>query len=141
MERTLVILKPDAIQRGLIGQIINILLSNDLHIVALKMKNLTIQEAKEFYAVHKGKPFYDDVVSYMASGPIIAMVLEGENAVLKTREIMGATNPINAAEGTIRKQFGISVEKNTIHGSDCIENANKEIHFFFSELEITTNML
>ena len=105
------------------------------------MQNLTKKEAEEFYAVHRGKPFYEDVVSYMTSGPIVAMVLEGENAVLKTREIMGATNPINAAEGTIRKQFGISVEKNTIHGSDCIENANKEIHFFFSELEITTNML
>ncbi len=136
MERTLVMIKPDGVERNLIGKIIGIFEENGLRVVALKKLRLSKDQAKAFYIVHKERPFYESLTDYMSSGPVVAMVLEGENAIKKVREIMGATDPKEAKEGTIRKLFGLDKEKNTVHGSDSPESAKKEINFFFSESEL-----
>ncbi|OAQ21121.1 nucleoside-diphosphate kinase [Thermosulfurimonas dismutans] len=136
MERTLSLIKPDGVSRNLIGEVIRFFEKAGLKVVALKMLRLTKEEAKQFYIVHKERPFYDSLTDYMSSGPIVAMVLEGENAIARCREIMGATDPAEAAEGTIRKTFGLDKEKNTVHGSDSPESAAREIAFFFSELDL-----
>ncbi|HMQ10918.1 MAG TPA: nucleoside-diphosphate kinase [Oligoflexia bacterium] len=132
MERTLAMIKPDAVEKNAIGDILSIYEKNGFKVVALKKQQLSIKEAESFYEVHKERPFYGELVSFMTSGPVVAMVLEKENAVKANREIMGATNPAEAAEGTIRKQFATNIEKNAVHGSDSLENAEKEISFFFS---------
>ena len=131
MEQTLSIIKPDAVERNLIEPIKSIFLSNDLKIKENKKIHITKEEAAEFYKVHQSKPFYDALCTYLSSGPIVVMVLEGENAVLLNRKLMGATDPKNADENTIRKKYGISIDKNSVHGSDSVENAKKEINFFF----------
>ncbi len=136
MERTLVMIKPDGVERNLVGKVISIFEENGLKVVALKKVRLSKKQAEAFYIVHKERPFYDSLTTYMSSGPIVAMVLEGENAIKKVREIMGATDPAEAKEGTIRKLFGIDKEKNTVHGSDSPESAAKEIPFFFSDFEL-----
>ncbi|WBV43803.1 nucleoside-diphosphate kinase [Pseudoroseomonas cervicalis] len=135
-ERTLSILKPDATRRNLTGKINAKFEEQGLRIVAQKRLHLSEAQAGAFYAVHKERPFYKDLVSFMTSGPVVVQVLEGENAVAKNREIMGATNPANAAEGTIRKEFAESIEANSVHGSDSAENAANEIAFFFAGVEI-----
>ena len=135
-ERTLSIIKPDATRRNLTGRINAKFEEAGLRIVAQKRLQLTQDQAGAFYAVHKERPFYKDLVSFMTSGPVVAQVLEGENAVAKNREVMGATNPANAAEGTIRKEFAESIEANSVHGSDSAENAATEIAFFFAGHEI-----
>jgi nucleoside-diphosphate kinase len=135
-ERTLSIIKPDATRRNLTGKINARFEDAGLRIVAQKRLQLTAAQAGEFYAVHKARPFFNDLVTFMISGPVVAQVLEGDNAVAKNREVMGATNPANAAAGTIRKDFAESIEANSVHGSDSLENANNEISFFFSGLEI-----
>jgi nucleoside-diphosphate kinase len=136
MERTLVMIKPDGVQRNLIGKVISIFEEKGLRVVALKKVKLSKEQAKQFYAVHKERPFFESLTDYMSSGPVVAMVLEGEQAIKKVREIMGATDPKEAQEGTIRKLFAIDKEKNTVHGSDSPESAAKEIPFFFSEYEL-----
>jgi len=136
MERTFSMIKPDATARNLTGAINAMLEKAGLRIVAQKRIHMTKDQAQRFYAVHKGKPFYDELVDFISSGPVVVQVLEGENAILKNREIMGATNPEKAAEGTIRKTFALSLGKNSIHGSDAPETAAQEIAFFFSESEI-----
>ncbi|WP_203473745.1 nucleoside-diphosphate kinase [Dissulfurispira thermophila] len=136
MERTLSIIKPDAVRKNVIGEIISRFEKNGLKIAAMKKIWMTKQEAKGFYIVHKDKPFYDSLTDFMSEGPIVVMVLEGENAIAKNREIMGATNPANAAPGTIRKDFAENIERNAVHGSDSPETAAFEIKYFFSELEI-----
>lgn len=136
MERTLVMIKPDGVERALIGKIIAIFEEKGLRVVALKKIKLSKEKAKKFYEVHKERPFFEDLTDYVSSGPVVAMVLEGENAVNRVREIIGATDPKEAKEGTIRKLFGIDKEKNTVHGSDSLESAKKEILFFFSVSEI-----
>jgi nucleoside-diphosphate kinase len=133
MEKTLSIIKPDAVERNLIGQIVSIFEKNSLIIHSIKKIQLSKKIAEEFYFVHKERPFFNDLCTYMSSGPVVAMVLEGDNAVLKNREIMGATNPKDAAKGTIRNLYGISLDKNSVHGSDSKENAKIEIDFFFKE--------
>ncbi len=135
-EQTLSIIKPDGVSRKLIGEIITRFEKNGLHIAALKMVRLNKEQARDFYAMHKGKPFYGDLVNMMSSGPIVVMVLEGENAIANNREIMGATDPKKAAPGTIRADFGKSIGENTIHGSDTPANAQREISFFFKPDEI-----
>ena len=136
LERTFSIIKPDATRRNLTGQINARLEAAGLRIVAQKRKQLSEAEAKAFYAIHKERPFFNDLVAFMTSGPVVLQVLEGDNAVLANREIMGATNPADAADGTIRKDFAESIEANSVHGSDSIENAKIEINFFFSKIEI-----
>jgi len=136
MERTFSIIKPDAVARNLIGQITQRFEDNGLAIVASKMKRLTKEEAEGFYAEHKGREFYEPLVAYMTSGPIIVQVLEGENAILANRKIMGATDPSKADKGTIRADFAVSVRENSAHGSDSPESAAREIAYFFSENEI-----
>ncbi len=136
VQRTLSIIKPDATRRNLTGKIAAKLEESGLRIVAQKRIRLTQEQARAFYEVHKERPFYDSLVAFMTSGPVVVQVLEGENAVLKNREVMGATNPEKAAEGTIRKEFAESMEANSVHGSDSDENAAREISFFFSECEI-----
>jgi nucleoside-diphosphate kinase len=136
IEKTLSILKPDALQSHSIGKIIAKFEESGLKPVAMKMMHLTTQEAEGFYAVHKERPFFKSLVSYMTSGPVIVQVLEGENAVAKNREVMGATNPANAAEGTIRKLFAKSIEANSVHGSDSADNALGEIAYFFAATEV-----
>ena len=136
-ERTLSIIKPDATRRNLTGRINAKFEEAGLKIVAQKRLRLTEAQAGAFYAVHKERPFYKDLVSFMTSGPVVAQVLEGENAVAKNREVMGATNPANADPGTIRKEFAESIEANSVHGSDSAENAAIEIAFFFAGIEIT----
>ena len=131
IEKTLSIIKPDAVERNLIDEIKKIFLKNDLNIKESKKIHITKDEAAEFYKVHQSKPFYNDLCAYLSSGPIVVMVLEGNNAVGAYRKIMGATNPKEAEENTIRKLFGISIDKNSVHGSDSPENAKKEIDFFF----------
>ena len=131
IEQTLSIIKPDAVERNLIEEIKDIFKKNNLKIKEDKKIHLTKDEAAEFYKVHQSKPFYDDLCAYLSSGPIVAMILEGENAVLFNRELMGATDPKKAADKTIRKLYGISIDKNSVHGSDSLENAKKEIEFFF----------
>jgi nucleoside-diphosphate kinase len=133
MEKTLSIIKPDAVERNLIGQIVSIFEKNSLIIHSIKKIILSKKIAEDFYFVHKERPFFNDLCTYMSSGPVVVMVLEGNNAVLKNREIMGATNPKDAAKGTIRNLYGISLDKNSIHGSDSKENAKIEIDFFFKE--------
>ena len=130
-EQTLSIIKPDAVERNLVEQIKDIFIKNNLVIKESKKIHITKDEASEFYKVHQSKPFYNDLCTYLSSGPIVVMILEGDNAVLSNRKIMGATNPEDAEENTIRKNYGISIEKNSVHGSDSPENAKKEINFFF----------
>ena len=131
VEQTLSIIKPDAVERNLIENIKAIFTKNNLTIKEDKKIHITKEEAAEFYKVHQTKPFYDDLCSYLSSGPIVVMILEGENAVVHNRKLMGATDPKNAEENTIRKLYGISIDKNSVHGSDSVENAKKEIKFFF----------
>ena len=131
MEQTLSIIKPDAVERNLIENIKSIFTKNNLRIKEDKKIHITKEEAAEFYKVHQSKPFYDDLCAYLSSGPIVVMILEGENAVVHNRKIMGATDPKNAEENTIRKLYGISIDKNSVHGSDSVDNAKKEINFFF----------
>ena len=130
-EQTLSIVKPDAVERNLVEDIKNIFIKNNLAIKESKKIHITKDEAAEFYKVHQSKPFYNDLCSYLSSGPIVVMILEGVNAVLSNRKLMGATNPKDAEESTIRKLYGISIDKNSVHGSDSVENAKKEIQFFF----------
>jgi nucleoside-diphosphate kinase len=136
VERTLSIIKPDATRRNLTGAINQRFEQSGLRIVAQKRLRLSQELAERFYAVHAQRPFFASLVSFMSSGPVVVQVLEGENAVAKNREVMGATNPANAAEGTIRKDFAESIEANSVHGSDSPENAAQEIAFFFAESEI-----
>jgi nucleoside-diphosphate kinase len=136
VERTLSILKPDATRRNLTGAINQRFEDAGLNIVAQRRLRLTAEQAQQFYAVHAERAFYGDLCTYMISGPIVAQVLEGENAIARHREVMGATNPANADEGTIRKDFGESVEANSVHGSDSPENATIEIAYFFAETDI-----
>ena len=131
IERTLSIIKPDAVERNLDGQIKEMFLSNGFTIVQEKKIKIEKLEAEKFYKVHETKPFYNDLCTYLSSGPIVVMTLEKENAILANRELMGSTNPKDAKEGTIRKKFGISIDKNSVHGSDSPENAKIEIDFFF----------
>jgi nucleoside-diphosphate kinase len=136
IEYTLSIIKPDAVERNLTGKINTKFETAGLKIVAQKMMQLSEKNAQEFYAVHKARPFYNDLVKFMISGPVLVQVLKGENAVAKNREIMGATNPANADAGTIRKEFALSIEANSVHGSDSLENAQNEIAFFFAKSEL-----
>ncbi len=131
LEQTLSIIKPDAVERNLTEEIKSIFKKNNLKISNSKKIHITKDEAAEFYKVHQSKPFYNDLCVYLSSGPIVAMILEGENAIQMNRKIMGATDPKNAEKNTIRKLFGISIDKNSVHGSDSIDNAKKEIDFFF----------
>ena len=133
MEKTLSIIKPDAVERNLIGQIVSIFEKNSLIIHSIKKIILSKKMAEDFYFIHKERPFFNDLCTYMSSGSVVVMVLEGDNAVVKNREIMGATNPKDAAKGTIRNLYGISLDKNSVHGSDSKENAKIEIDFFFKE--------
>ncbi len=135
-QRTFSIIKPDATERNLTGKINAVFEEQGLRIVGQKRLRMSRLQAKEFYIVHKDRPFYDELVEYMVSGPVVVQVLEGENAVLKNREIMGATDPAKADAGTIRKLFGEGIERNSVHGSDSPENAAAEISFFFSGTEI-----
>tara|TARA_B100000315_G_scaffold239447_1_gene258246 strand:- start:1914 stop:2357 length:444 start_codon:yes stop_codon:yes gene_type:complete len=136
IERTLSIIKPDATRRNLTGQINARLEEAELRIVAQKRVRLTLDQAQAFYDVHKERAFFEDLCNFMITGPVVVQVLEGEDAIAKNREVMGATNPANADEGTIRKDFAESIEANSVHGSDATETAVREISFFFSELEI-----
>ncbi len=131
LQQTLSIIKPDAIERNLSGEIKSIFDKNNLKVKESKKIHITKDEAAEFYKVHQSKPFYNDLCTYLSSGPIEVMILEGENAVSENRRLMGATDPKNAEENTIRKLYGISIDKNSVHGSDSMENAAKEIDFFF----------
>ena len=136
IERTFSIIKPDATKRNLTGAINAVIEENGLRVVAQKRVKLSEGQAEGFYAVHTERPFFRDLVTFMISGPVVVQVLEGENAVAKYRDVMGATNPANAADGTIRKRFAESIEANSVHGSDSLENAEREIAFFFSDQEI-----
>lgn len=136
VERTLSIIKPDATKRNLTGAINAVIEEAGLRIIAQKRIWLSEGQAEGFYAVHKERPFFRDLVNFMISGPVVVQALEGENAVAKYRDVMGATNPANAAEGTIRKRFAESIEANSVHGSDSLENAEREIAFFFGDQEI-----
>ncbi len=130
-EQTLSIIKPDAVERNLVDEIKNIFKKNNLTIKESKKIQISKEEAADFYKVHQSKPFYEKLCSYLSSGPIVVMILQGENAVIMNRELMGATNPKDAKENTIRKLYGISIDKNSVHGSDSNSNAKKEIEFFF----------
>jgi nucleoside-diphosphate kinase len=136
LERTLSIVKPDGVQKNLIGEVYRRFEQAGLRVVAAKMKHLTAREAEGFYAVHRERPFFKDLCAYMTSGPVIVQVLEGENAVARHREIMGATDPKKAAPGTIRADLAASIEENVVHGSDSLENAAREIGYFFAETEL-----
>lgn len=136
VERTLSIIKPDGVAKNIIGEVYSRFEKAGLKIVAAKMKQLSEAEAQEFYAVHKERPFYKDLVTFMISGPVMVQVLEGENAIAKNREVMGATNPKDAAPGTIRADFANTVDENVVHGSDAAETAKNEIAFFFKDNEI-----
>ena len=136
IERTFSMIKPDATKRNLTGQIVARFEAAGLRVVASKRMWLSLRQAQAFYAVHKDRPFFGELCEFMSSGPIVAQVLEGEGAILKNREVMGATNPANAAEGTIRKLFAESIEANSVHGSDSLENAATEIAYFFAGTEI-----
>ena len=137
MEKTLSIIKPDGVARGLIGEVIKRLESNGLKIIAMKMLRMTKDQAERFYAVHKERPFFQSLTYFMTSGPVVVMVLEGEDAIAKYRDIMGATDYRGAAQGTIRRDFATDIEKNIVHGSDSQETAAFEIGFFFNSFEIT----
>ena len=130
-QETLSIIKPDAVERNLVEKIKEKFIENQLKIKKIKKIQISKEEAADFYKVHQTKPFYDKLCGYLSSGPIVVMILDGENAIQKNREIMGATDPKNAEEGTIRKEYGVSIDKNSVHGSDSPENAKKEISFFF----------
>ena len=132
LEQTLSIIKPDAVERNLDEKIKIFFQENNLKILKSKKVKISKEEASEFYKVHQTKPFYDELCSYLSSGPIVVMILEGENAIAKNRELMGATDPKKAEEGTLRKMYGISIDKNSVHGSDSTDNAKKEIKFFFN---------
>lgn len=136
MEQTLSIIKPDGVERNLIGKIVSKFEDNDLKIAAMKRVLLSQKEAESFYAVHKERPFFGELVEFMTRGPVVIMCLEGANAVAKNREIMGATNPAEADEGTIRKLYAQSIGENTVHGSDAVETAKEEVAFFFASSEI-----
>ncbi|HLU61263.1 MAG TPA: nucleoside-diphosphate kinase [Gammaproteobacteria bacterium] len=136
LERTLSIIKPDGVAKNIIGEVYSRFEKAGLKIVAAKMLHLSEEQAKEFYAVHKERPFYNDLVKFMISGPVMVQVLEGENAIAKNREVMGATNPKDAAPGTIRADFAETVDENVVHGSDAPETAKNEIAFFFKDSEI-----
>jgi nucleoside-diphosphate kinase len=136
MERTLSIIKPDGVARGLIGAVVKRFEKNSIRIIAMKMLKMTKQQAEAFYAVHRERPFYDSLTDFMSSGPIVAMVLEGENVIEKNRDLMGATDYRKAAEGTIRREFATDIEKNVVHGSDAPETAAFEIGFFFNRFEM-----
>lgn len=136
VERTLSIIKPDAVAKNLIGNIYRRFEENGLRIIGAKMLRLSNERAGEFYAVHKGRPFYSDLVTFMTSGPVIVQVLEGEDAIKKHREVMGATNPQEAAPGTIRADYAVTVDENAVHGSDGIDTAKTEIEYFFSSEEL-----
>jgi len=136
VESTLSIIKPDAVAKNVIGKIVDRFESNGLKIAAMKKVQLSQADAEAFYAVHASRPFFGELVSFMISGPVVVMVLEGENAVLKNRDLMGATNPKEAAKGTIRADFADSIDANAVHGSDSLENAKIEIDFFFARREI-----
>ncbi|EHN6915747.1 nucleoside-diphosphate kinase [Campylobacter jejuni] len=136
MEKTLSIIKPDAVKKGVIGKILDRFESNGLRITAMKKVQLSKEQAENFYAVHKERPFFKDLVEFMISGPVVVSVLEGESAVLKNRDLMGATNPKEAKAGTIRADFAESIDANAVHGSDSLENAKIEIEFFFKPNEI-----
>ena len=131
IEKTLSIIKPDAVERSLESKIKLFFEENGLKIIKSKKVKISKEEASEFYQVHQTKPFYNELCNYLSSGPIIVMILEGENAVSKNRELMGSTDPLKADEGTLRKMYGISIDKNSVHGSDSLENGKKEIDFFF----------
>ncbi len=137
LERTFGMIKPDAVAKGHLGAILSFIEENGFRIVALKTKRISRHEAEAFYAVHKERPFFGGLVTFMTEGPAVVMVLEREGAVTKWREIMGATNPANATEGTIRKRFAESIERNSVHGSDAAETAAQEIPFFFSQSELS----
>ena len=136
MERTLSIIKPDGVERGLIGEVIKRLEARDLNIIAMKMIYMTKAQAEGFYAVHKERPFFESLTTFMSSGPAVVMVLEGENVISRYRDLMGATNYKDAAEGTIRREFATDIEKNVVHGSDAPETAAFEIGYFFNRFEI-----
>jgi nucleoside-diphosphate kinase len=136
LERTITIIKPDGVARNLIGQVLSRFEKAGLRVVAARMQHLSQRDAEGFYAVHAARPFFKDLVKYMTSGPVLLQVLEGENAIARNREIMGATDPKKAAPGTIRADFAESIEANTVHGSDAPETAAKEISYFFRETEI-----
>jgi nucleoside-diphosphate kinase len=138
IERTLSIIKPDGVEKGIIGRIVSRFESVGLKPIAMRMARLSQAEAEGFYAVHRARPFFADLVKFMTSGPVVLMVLEGENAVARNRDVMGATDPKKAAEGTIRKEFATDIEKNTVHGSDSVENARVEVSYFFPETAIST---
>ena len=136
MQQTLSIIKPDAVKKNVIGKIVDRFESNGLRIAAMKKLQLSQADAEAFYAVHSERPFFKDLVEFMISGPVVVMVLEGEDAVVKNRDLMGATNPKEAEAGTIRADFADSIDANAVHGSDSLENANIEINFFFAQWEI-----
>lgn len=136
LQKTLSIIKPDAVGKNCIGAIIDRFEKNNLRIIAAKMLHLTPDQAEKFYDIHKDRPFFSDLVSFMTSGPVVVMILEGENAVEKNREIMGATNPKEADAGTIRADFAETIDENAVHGSDSAENAEKEIQFFFDSAAV-----
>ena len=131
MEQTLSIIKPDAVERNLENEIKDFFEKKKLKILKIKKVKISKEEASEFYKVHQTKPFYNNLCNYLSSGPIVVMILEGDNAVTKNRQIMGATDPLKAEEGTLRKMYGISIDKNSVHGSDSVKNAKIEINFFF----------
>ena len=133
IERTFSIIKPDAVAKNVIGEIYARFEKAGLQVIAARMEHLTAEKAGDFYAVHKERPFYNDLISFMTSGPVIVQVLEGENAIAKNREVMGATNPADAAPGTIRADFAETIDENAVHGSDGVETANAEIAFFFAD--------
>lgn len=136
LERTFGMIKPDAVVNGYIGDILNVIRDSGFRIAGMKMRRITRPEAEAFYAVHKERPFYSSLVTFMSDGPVVVLVLEGENAITKWRDVMGATNPANAAEGTIRKRFAESIERNAVHGSDAPDTAAQEIPFFFTTAEL-----
>lgn len=136
MERTLSLIKPDGVSRGLIGEVIRRFEKNGIRIIAMKMLHMTKAQAEGFYAVHRNRPFFESLTRFMCSGPIVAMILEGENVIEKNRTLMGATHYQEAAEGTIRADFATDIEKNIVHGSDAPETAEFEIHYFFNRFEI-----
>jgi len=138
MARTLSIIKPDAVKRGLIGEVVKRLEQNQLNIVAMKMIHMTKDQAKGFYAVHRARPFFENLTDFMISGPVVVMVLEGDNVIARYRELMGATNFEEAAEGTIRREFATEIKKNVVHGSDAPDTAAFEISYFFNSFEIVT---
>ncbi len=136
LQRTLSIIKPDAVKKNVIGKIVSILEENNIKIIAMKMVTLTRKQAEGFYYVHKEKPFFNSLIDFMTSGPVVLMILEGENVIEKYRNLMGATNPENADEGTIRKLYATDIEQNAVHGSDAVETADFETKYFFNAFEI-----